>query len=88
MIITGIISSQPAHTDNRIKFTLRRDDTRQEIRCLTELDFGQFAPLNQGDHVVLTGAMADEKSTGHEDCFVAVGINPMRAAGNQFASRH
>jgi hypothetical protein len=86
MSIHGIISSEPLHADSRIKFTLTSDETLREVLCLTELDFGQFGPINRGDHVALTGATVHENLDEHESYFCADSVNPFAKAGRRILS--
>ena len=87
MTINGIISSEPLHAEDRIKFTLACDDTNRQVFCVTELDFGQFGPVNQGDHITLTGATVNDALSGHECYFCADSINPVGKGSHRVLSR-
>jgi hypothetical protein len=76
MSINGIISSDPVHAEDRIKFTLHCDYTDRMFFCVTELDFGQFPEVKQGDHVTLTGATVVDAISGKECYFCADSIHP------------
>ena len=76
MTINGQIASDPVSAENRIKFVLTNDDTMRPLYCMTELDFGQFGPINRGDSVTLTGAMVLESLDGYDNYFCADSINP------------
>ncbi len=86
MSVNGIISSEPVHTEDRIKFTLTLDETHRQLFCVTELDFGQFNPVNQGDHVSLTGTMVQESFEGKDGYFCADSINPVLKGGRRVLS--
>jgi hypothetical protein len=88
MSIRGFISSEPVYAESRIKFKLLSEDTHREVVCLTELDFGQFGPINQGDHVVLTGATVQENLEGHENYFCADSINAVPKGGVRRSLSH
>ena len=86
MSIVGIISSPPARIEDRLHFTLRRDDSGQKLQCATELDFGQFPSIKEGDHVVLTGMMEEGQADGQAGSFIADSLNPFQRPGRRLAS--
>jgi hypothetical protein len=85
MSINGVVTSEPVYANSRIKFTLACDETRREVFCVTELEFGQFGPVSRGDHVSLTGTMAHDNLEGHES-FCADSITPIVKNGRRIAS--
>jgi hypothetical protein len=87
MSINGVISSEPLNAEDRIKFTVHCDQTNRSIFCVTELDFGQFPAIKEGDHVTLTGATVKDAISGNDCYFCADSIHPFGKGSRMAMSR-